>query len=49
LILFHVKKLYKRLEHRRINAMHLVHKKRTGQPWHKAGHDGVEGGASLTE
>jgi len=29
----------KRLEHRRINAMRLVHKNRTGQPWDKPGHD----------
>src|SRR4051794_38736966 len=32
LILFPVQNVAKRLEHRRINAMHLVHKKRTGQP-----------------
>src|SRR5437763_6311580 len=43
LILFPVQNVAKRLEHRRINAMHLVHKKRTGQPWDKPGHDG--GGA----
>src|SRR3954471_24690567 len=40
LILFPVQNVAKRLEHRRINAMHLVHKKRTGQPWDKPGHDG---------
>src|SRR3954447_21890673 len=39
LILFPVQNVAKRLEHRRINAMHLVHKKRTGQPWDKPGHD----------
>src|SRR3954451_17852355 len=38
LILFPVQNVAKRLEHRRINAMHLVHKKRTGQPWDKPGH-----------
>src|SRR3954470_17724708 len=38
LILFPVQNVAKRLEHRRINAMHLVHKKRTGQPWPCAGH-----------
>src|SRR4051794_30954571 len=40
LILFPVQNVAKRLEHRRINAMRLVHKKRTGQPWDKPGHDG---------
>src|SRR3954451_1483362 len=39
LILFPVQNVAKRLEHRRINAMRLVHKKRTGQPWDKPGHD----------
>src|SRR4051794_11790942 len=43
LILFPVQNVAKRLEHRRINAMRLVHKKRTGQPWDEPGHDGVEG------
>src|SRR3954451_20691190 len=38
LILFPVQNVAKRLEHRRINAMHLVHKKRTGQPWPCAGY-----------
>src|SRR3954451_2199392 len=38
LILFPVQNVAKRLEHRRINAMRLVHKKRTGQPWPCAGH-----------
>src|SRR3954447_15663379 len=38
LILFPVQNVAKRLEHRRINAMRLVHKKRTGQPWACPGH-----------
>src|SRR4051794_3566670 len=38
LILFPVQNVAKRLEHRRINAMHLVHEKRTGQPWACPGH-----------
>jgi hypothetical protein len=37
------------LEHRRINAMRLVHKKRTGQPWDKPGHDERVGAARTTD